>query len=660
MGEYMDLLTADAPPAAAKTEVKPPAGWYNELAGPDAKFDAPRVKSDSEHGAAISDIAVASLANDTKAQIRYLAKQRGIPEDRYKVINDRIAYQAKDGNFYYEVPEASLKDPKTIAQGLAAGVGPSIPAVPSAAVGVLTAPMMVTGPAGAAASTLATAGTASSMQAAREGLAHSIMGQEVSPLRIAGEGISAATGQAIGAGLTKFGERGLVRDINQLDTRAAADVGAKAQAEGVALTPAEKTGLPSLAGQQKALGNLPQASDKMAAFYKGRDKQVRSAVQRFLDRVSPIDSAEVAGETAAKTAKSAMRAVEKERADQASPFYKKAFAENPEVDVNSVISSIDDQLATAKGGIKTALERAKSFLYEGEKPDTRLDALHQAKLAIDDMISNTADSSIGKTARRKLVEVKNELLDAMDKASPSYAEGRAIFADLSPNTQRVSEGLVGRVADLGEQTYKNAARTFFGPSSGPRAIEEAKALMVKQDPAAWQGVKRAHLQDLFEKAQTETMQGTSNTAGKFRQMVMGNMQQRERLKAALDPTEWKALSDLTLVLERASSVKQLGSDTAWNQEMMKVIRDDARPWYSRIVRNLNPAQALKSFDEWATERNLAKNADKMADIITNPDAMKMLKEIKRLPPASIRARVLTGHLLVFGGRELADEAVGSR
>ncbi|MGB1214617.1 MAG: hypothetical protein ACPG4X_14730 [Pikeienuella sp.] len=674
MGEYMDLITGDngaVAPSAPESAPKPPEGWYNFLTSEKLDFDAPKIKSDSERGASVIDIGVASLANDPKAQIRYFAKQRGIPESRYKVTDRGIAYQADDGNFYLEIPEPSLRDPKTLAQGFATGVGAAFPVVPSTIVGTVTAPAMVAGPVGAVASTTATAAAGAAGQGVREGLANWLMDQEVSPTRIGLEGMSAATGQAIGGGLTKFSQRGLARDINRLDPRAVDDVAGAARREGISLTPAEKTGLPSLGAQQKSLGNLPQSADKMGKFYKGRDRQVRDAVQRFLDRISPIDSAEVAGETARSTAKSAMRQLAKNRADQARPFYEKAFAQNPEVPVGTVIDSIDVQLQTAKGGIKTALERAKALLYQtvettdeaGNKilanmPESRLDALHQVKLALDDMIGNHADTSIGRTARGKLIEIKNDLLAEIDAVSPDYQAARAIFADLSPQTVRVAEGIVGKVSKLSESTMKDAARVFFGPSSGPRAIAEAKSLMVRQNPEAWQGVKRSYLQDIFEKAQNETVQGTANVAGKYRQAIMGNTQQRARLKAALEPNEWRALKDLTLVLERASTVKQIGSDTAWNQEAMRLARDNARPWFSKIIRNLNPAQALRSFDEWTTERNLAKNADRLADVITSPDAMKLMKEIKRLPPGSIRARILTGHLLMIGGREVAS--VGPR
>ena len=621
--------------------------------------------STSETGADVTDIAVASLANDPQARIRYFARQRGIPENRYRIIDGEIAYQGDDGRFYKEVPDISLADPVTIAQGVATGVGPSFPAVPGAAAGILTAPAALTGPPGLALSLSATGGAAAGGQAVREGLANYLMDQDVSPGRIALEGGSAAAGQGIGAGLSTFAQRNLARDIGQLAPRAVRETERAAAAEGIPLTPAEKTGLPSLKAQQKALGNLPSSADKMEKFYSDRAGQVKVAIQRFLDRISPVDSAEVTGDMARAASRGAMSTVAKNRATQARPLYKRAFESNPDVDVDSVITRIDTELATAKGGIKTALERARALLFrevddfadDGTKitklvPEDRLDALHQAKLALDDMIDNFADSGIGKTGRGRIRTIKNQLLEEMDAASPDYQSARAIFADLSPGNTRVAEGLVGKVAKLTERQVKDAARIFLGPASGPRAIREARRLIEKENPDAWQAIKRSFMQDLFEKAQKEGVTGTANVAGQFRKAVIGNPQQAARIKAALSPMEYAGLKQLARALDAASKVKQIGSDTAWNQEAMRMARDKARPLIAKIARNLNPAQALRSFEEWVTERSLAKNASRLADIITSPDGMEKLKELRRLPPNSIRARVLLGHLLTVSGREV--------
>ena len=80
-------------------------------------------------------------------------------------------------------------------------------------------------------------------------------------------------GERVGAGISKFAERRLAKDIDRLDPGKVAGLQQKAQSQGIQLTPAEATNLPSLKAQQKALGNLPQTSDDLADFYAGRAEE---------------------------------------------------------------------------------------------------------------------------------------------------------------------------------------------------------------------------------------------------------------------------------------------------------------------------------------------------------------------------------------------------
>jgi len=137
------------------------------------------------------------------------------------------------------------------------------------------------------------------------------------------------------------------------------------------------------------------------------------------------------------------------------------------------------------------------------------------------------------------------------------------------------------------------------------------------------------------------------------------LKQRAILKAALDPREWRALNDLADVLEAAGRVKPIGSDTAWNQEVMKMARSNARPWYAGVIRNLNPLKLVENTADWIAEARLGAKSAEMADIITQPGAMKELKELRRMSPASVRFRVTLGHVLNLAGRTAAEEVLTS-
>ena len=125
-----------------------------------------------------------------------------------------------------------------------------------------------------------------------------------------------------------------------------------------------------------------------------------------------------------------------------SPIYKQAMAEAAPIDIAPVLSGITDQMTTAKGGIKTALTRAKDLLTDAEgMPETTLQTLHNVKLALDDAIDASGkDSSMGRLSKAKLIEVKNQLLQQMDATNPLYRQARTKYADAAGLQNALEQG----------------------------------------------------------------------------------------------------------------------------------------------------------------------------------------------------------------------------
>ena len=235
--------------------------------------------------------------------------------------------------------------------------------------------------------------------------------------------LAALPAEAIGQGLTRFSQRRQARDIERLDPRQAAELQRLAREQGIQLTPAETTGLPSLAQQQKLLGNTPGAGDDLGDFYRRRaDEQIEPAVGRFLDEVGDFAGDETAGELTRAAATRAMDDVAANRAAQASPIYQKAFAAGRPVDTSDVFK----QLKSAKsrfpegGEVRRTLGRAERLLQrQVEKADgtpayiaeTDMQRLHGAKVEIDQMLEGANLSKrLGATTRAQLQGVKTSLL----------------------------------------------------------------------------------------------------------------------------------------------------------------------------------------------------------------------------------------------------------
>ena len=144
--------------------------------------------------------------------------------------------------------------------------------------------------------------------------------------------------------------------------------------------------------------------------------------------------------------------------DEARPFYEKAFAEPREVNVAPILEQIDKSLSKVptKSPIRRAVESVRSMLGDMSddvpmtpggnseaafKPYSDLETLHNAKLAIDDMLSNFGgENSLGKVSKAKVMEIKTALLNAMDEASPDYATARKSFSGIMSGKDALEAG----------------------------------------------------------------------------------------------------------------------------------------------------------------------------------------------------------------------------
>lgn len=106
--------------------------------------------------------------------------------------------------------------------------------------------------------------------------------------------------------------------------------------------------------------------------------------------------------------------------------YSAAHLSDDLVDIAPVLSSIDDEIAKSKGGIKSALQKVKSYLVnEAGKPETTIETLHQAKMAIDDLMSGEARSSMGRVAKARIRAYQDDLIKAIEKAGEGGARYQA-------------------------------------------------------------------------------------------------------------------------------------------------------------------------------------------------------------------------------------------
>ncbi len=653
-----------APPdAPVAVPVAPVAAPQAPVAAPPLSLFAPRTKvqqdklpyeSTAEMGATPSAAFTAGMQTDKKAAIKEFAKARGIPESKYRIVGNDIVYEAEDGKFYAEVP-GILKAPKT---SIAYNAPDVLEAIPGITAGIATAPMMLGGPVGAAGSVAITGGTSALANVARQKAAGLLAGED-RPLdipQVATSGLLDAATQLIPGGKIVAANARTAADIARLDPNASAELLRMAQARGIQLTPAEATNLPSLKSQQKVLGNIPESSDILGRFYEKRyQEQVQPAVDEFLGSISRVSDPMTAGFRGQTALKDQLDALKKQRETLVEPYYKAAFDVAQPVDVKPIVSRIDSMLEIAKGEEKRELQRIRDLMYrevtvkdaEGKEVtqkilDDRLPALQRVKFAIDSSLESDAVKSMDKVIQGELTGIKNELVTTMGANNPKYLEANDAFATFSEPINRFMEKRPGlSLTNMSPDNLAQFASRVFDGSS-PQTVRYVKQQIEANNPAAWQDVTRAFLQQKWEKASGVTPGSREipvDAGATWRNILLGNEKDKRVLQAALSKEQYSALTDLTTVLEAAGRVKKIGSDTAFNQKVLKDMGNQAGGLLQTLGKaagSLRLDAPLKFVADFASERQFGKNAESIANIITNPDSMSKLRQLRKLSPTSVQ------------------------
>lgn len=620
--------------------------------------------SEPSKGASALTSFMAGIPTDKKAAIRFFAQRRGIPENRYQVIDGDIAYQADDGKFYKEVsgvlPNIAYYTPDVLEM------------TPDIAAGVAMAPVSIASPLGTATAATTVGGVAAGTNIIRQKIAERLAGQEFDVSQPIIAGLLSGAGELAPAIRKGFVERRTARDIAQVNPSLVQSLRSKAGQYNIPLTPGELTGLSSLLGQQKVIGNVPDTSVKMQKFYKEREAKVQSAVDDYLGTLSQVEDAAVAGNRGVAALEQQKQKLIAEREAAVEPIYKAAFESSVPVDTAPVLNQIDSMLKTQPPTGRAAgyLRKIKDLLQRPEidvdgnelktfMPENRLPNLQNAKFEIDAMFKEDAFSSLDKTVQAKLSVIKENLLQQMGKDNPDYIAANKRFELLSQPINEFNERITGvSLMQMSPDNIKNFAnRIFANPSPG--TIQYAKKQIIAGGgEEAWNAVTRSFLEEQWTLAKkpAKTQQGAKlDTGNTWQNIIIGDPKQMKAMQAALSPEQFKALRDLAEVLEAAGRAKKLGSDTAFNQlineELFK--NPPVTGVTTGIARAtgvaLQPLNWGKMISDWATRRDAAANAENIANIITSPDGISRLRELRQMSPTSAKRWAGTAQLLADYG-----------
>jgi hypothetical protein len=290
---------------------------------------------------------------------------------------------------------------------------------------------------------------------------------------------------------------------------------------------------------------------------------------------APTVGAEAAGKIIQPQLTQEVQALKKARAEQAAKDYGQAYETLANVDVTGVERAIERALDVQKGKPAAALENARDLLRrEGAEagavsgtgwdrylPQTgglegRVEALHNSRMALDDMIETATRAGETNTARL-LSNARRGLDDELMKV-PGFRQADENFRAASEKIRPYESGAIEPITKLDPVTKQPVAHpSEVTPGlTSPRGADELSALAPPGSPA------RKALEDHVV---TQALQDTKGDPARLRELLSGKRAEYfQRFPDATAALERIATSREKLVTEgltgRLKQIYETGKD----------------------------------------------------------------------------------------------------
>jgi hypothetical protein len=231
--------------------------------------------------------------------------------------------------------------------------------------------------------------------------------------------------------------------------------------------------------------------------------------------------------------------------------------------------------------------------------------------------------------------------------------------------QPLLDGPVGKIAAKDTTTQK-AIDVLFPKSPLPNSQQEigqAVAAVAQRNAYAARNLVRAHLEMTFNEATQNLASGDNSYGGaKFAAVVRGNPQQAANLEAAVRALPngdqvWPGVDRFLTVLEAQGQRQAIGSQTAFNQEVLQDLRQGrlaAEAGSAALSAGLKlPTKIKDRIERW----RMGRNVDDLARLFTDPTAG---REFARLARAGSGINSAGSIIRLVGLAERGAEQPGSR
>ena len=604
-----------------------------------------------DQGAGLVTNFLANLPRDPETRIQVYA-DRMFPNQ----TNARERFGIKDGQIVYRDDDGALVD---VESGKSSMLGRWLSNAPEVAGGVIGS--FATGNPFSGAVIGEVGGSA-----AKRAISGLVFDEPLTPRSVGSEmavtGAGATIGGLTGKGLTSLYNRSRVPGADAFDLRQANQtIDRVRDTTGVNLDYAQAADMRFLRNAKKWVQKYPGESQEIIdALDAAQQGQFSQAVERLMGSLTRTSDPEAMASAGVNAATLALRQAQSNATNAAQPLYERAYGSGMQVDPSPVIRSIQGLLGRAKGDERTQLKRALNFMYrrsdDGQMvPDTSLEGLHGARMALDDWLERPAsrETSLSNRIKSELTTVRNQL-NGLLKQSPEFAEADQVYSkyvrDVVEPLKNSSVGALARVSDTPART-RAVNKVLTDGFENPAAVRAMRTALSGVDGGeqAWRDVLALKIQKAWNKSLRENADATvPNPFGKWRKTLYGTPDQVRAWSAALPQDSMRSFVDLmdAAALLARDFGQRGGSDTAFNEAIGQQMGRGAVGAAANVI--TKPVTWLSDlFDQRAVQAN----AKAFAEALTDPAKVKRLRELRALPKGSERATAMLSVVMGAGGGE---------
>jgi hypothetical protein len=421
---------------------------------------------------------------------------------------------------------------------------------------------------------------------------------------------------------------------------------------GQALDQVTSGGAKSLLNLERVVEGSQRGRSTMADFYAGQPAAARQAVLAEADNIAPQSMApSTIGPRASGAARQAIDDVEGAINSSTRPLYQAAERQTiPAAQYQQLAA--DPRYTAALRYIRQHPELGPQY---AQLPDNAVGVVDAVKKLLRTRSEVTPDAD---ATERYLGGLRSTAAEnagnAATRTSPQYAQAVAEQNRLrSDILDPLQQGPLGKVAAA--NTTEGAVNALLPnkPLAGtPNEVRVAVRAMSAYDEPTARAIVRQHIESTLNTAGRDLVSGPNQMGGaRVRAALYGNEQSATNLRAAIEslpgsgPQVVQGFDRLMQILEAQGRRQQIGSQTDFNRiinehlraggAIGEVMSTAAAPgsWVTK-VRDL--------YEGWRYGRNTAD----LANILTDPNSMRLLSDLALHAPGSRRGMDLAARIVV--------------